>query len=169
MLPRGPGGHQGSHEGPGSPPGFPQGAACLQGGDARPGGHMPQTSKPRAGASSHPAQGRVVLMAGVFFLKNHFYKNQPVAQLQQGRAWGPAQPLPLPLFPTPTLDPRDSTVSRGSPAPPPSRLFQESRVEPTQSHTDHHLSLSHPSSFSHLGMSVSESFRDKSSFHLLGT
>ena len=28
---------------------------------------MPQTSKPRAGASSHPALGRVVLMAGVFF------------------------------------------------------------------------------------------------------
>mgnify|MGYP006996418529 CR=1 FL=1 len=67
MLPRGPGGHQGSHEGPRSPPGFPQGAACLQGGDARPGGHTPQTSKPRAGASSHPAQGRVVLVAGVFF------------------------------------------------------------------------------------------------------
>ena len=46
---------------------FPQGAACLQGDDARPGDHTPQTSKPRAGASSHPAQGRVVLVAGVFF------------------------------------------------------------------------------------------------------
>lgn len=32
---------------------------------------MPQTSKPRAGASSGPDQGKVVLMAA--FL-NHFYK-----------------------------------------------------------------------------------------------
>lgn len=108
---------------------------------------MPQTSKPRAGASSGPAQGRVVLMAGVFL--NHFYKNQPVAQLQQGRAQG--QPS---LFrclcswrPPRTLG--NSTVSRGYLAPPPSRLFWESWVEPTQSYKDHHLSLFHSSSFSH--------------------
>jgi len=78
---------------------------------------MPQTSEPRAGISLGPAQGRVVLMAGVFL--NHFYKNQPVAQLQQGRAQGPAQPL-RGLRPwRPPWSPGKSTVSRGYLAPPP--------------------------------------------------
>ena len=59
-------------------------------------------------------------MAGVFL--NHFYKNQPVAQLQQGRVRGPAQPLPLPLFPMPTPDPREQHCEQGlsSPTPKPS-------------------------------------------------
>ena len=169
MLPRGPGGHQGSHEGPRSPPGFPQGAACLQGGDARPGGHMPQTSKPRAGASSHPAQGRVVLMAGVFFFKTTFTKTSLWPSFSRVERGGQLSLFRCLCSRRPPWTLGNSTVSRGSPAPSPSRLFQESWVEPTQSHTDHHLSLSHLSSFSHLGMSVSESFQDKSSFHLLGT
>lgn len=56
-----------------------------------------------------------------FFL-NHFYKNQPMAQLQQGRAWGPAPPISLPSFLMPTPDSREQHCELGLPSLTPSRL-----------------------------------------------
>ncbi|CAM9730415.1 unnamed protein product [Rangifer tarandus platyrhynchus] len=79
-----------------------------------------------------------------FFFLNHFYKNQPVAQLQQGRAWGPAQPLPLPLFPTPTLDPREQHCEQGLSSPTPKPSFPGI---PGGAHTITHRPPSEPISF----------------------
>lgn len=56
------------------------------------------------------------------FVFNHFYKNQPMAQLQQGRVWGPAQPLLLPWFLMPTPDSRGQHCEQGLPSLTPSRL-----------------------------------------------
>lgn len=109
---------------------------------------MPQTSKPRAGVSSGPAQGRVVLVAGVFL--NHFYKNQPWPSFSRVECRDQPSLFRCLRSWRPPWTPGNSTVSRGCLAPPPSRLFPEPWAEPTQSHRDHRLSLSPSSSFSHL-------------------
>lgn len=58
----------------------------------------------------------------VLFFKTIFIKNQPMAQLQQGRLWGPAQPLSLPSFLMPTPDSRGQHCELRLPSLTPSRL-----------------------------------------------
>lgn len=88
------------------------------------------------------APGWDLVAVVLWCLFNHFYRNQPTAQLQPGRARGPNQPLLLPSFPSPSRPLGSSTVSRGSPAQP---IHAVSPRTPTGEGRHHHTQMPPPS------------------------
>lgn len=111
------------------------------------------------------APGWDLVVVVLWCLFNHFYRNQPTAQLQPGRARGPNQPL---LLPSPSRPLGSSTVSRGSPAQSTHAVSPRTpgRGGQTPSHRcRHHQSPFPLSSSSHFRMSVPGSVRDESHLH----
>lgn len=134
MLPQGPGGHQGHMRGPG---------ALLASLRVLPASRevTPGQEATRLRPQSPELAPPLTLLRGGwcswlgFFFKTTFTKTSLWPSFSRVERGGQLSLFRCLCSRRPPWTLGNSTVSRGCPAPPPSRLFQESRVEPTQSHT----------------------------------